>query len=386
MSSAAGPSIATSGLVLDIDMSNTQKSWLGKPTTNLVITKVEDYAGWSTAGWWMHPGNTTSVTSQTLPDGNTGLTLTATTLTTGGLYGYNGYALGAAYVNGTQYTASFWAKSYNGVASLNVRDADAGGTLSTGVSGITDTWQRFSFTWIANASTNMLTFTGSNFSLYNVQLETNSFATPFVVGTRSSTQAIVDLTGQDTLTATSLTYASNGTFSFTSANNSIITGASRTISFANGVSFEVVVNLTDLTSRAQGCLRFTGAGSQGATNYLDIYFPGNGKVRWETIANYPNGVLTTTSFISASTLANNTTYHILCTATAAGAGCIYINGVLDATATFTSPVFGTVTTTMGTEHGGYPSGSIPVAKIYNRALSAAEVAQNFNATRSRYGL
>jgi len=34
----------------------------------------------------------------------------------------------------------------------------------------------------------------------------------------------------------------------------------------------------------------------------------------------------------------------------------------------------------------YFKGKISVVKIYNRALSAAEVQQNFNATRSRFGI
>lgn len=34
----------------------------------------------------------------------------------------------------------------------------------------------------------------------------------------------------------------------------------------------------------------------------------------------------------------------------------------------------------------FTDGSIPVIRIYNRSLSAAEVAQNFNAQRSRYGV
>ena len=34
----------------------------------------------------------------------------------------------------------------------------------------------------------------------------------------------------------------------------------------------------------------------------------------------------------------------------------------------------------------YFGGNIGNCKVYNRALTAAEVAQNFNATRSRYGI
>lgn len=41
---------------------------------------------------------------------------------------------------------------------------------------------------------------------------------------------------------------------------------------------------------------------------------------------------------------------------------------------------------IGTEGSGYMSGLIPYIKFYNRALSAAEIAQNFNFYRTRYGI
>jgi hypothetical protein len=44
------------------------------------------------------------------------------------------------------------------------------------------------------------------------------------------------------------------------------------------------------------------------------------------------------------------------------------------------------TLTLGVRGGQYFDGRISNAKIYNRALSAAEVSQNFNALRGRYGI
>ena len=35
---------------------------------------------------------------------------------------------------------------------------------------------------------------------------------------------------------------------------------------------------------------------------------------------------------------------------------------------------------------GYFAGEIPIVKIYNRVLTAAEVEQNFNALRGRFGI
>jgi hypothetical protein len=45
----------------------------------------------------------------------------------------------------------------------------------------------------------------------------------------------------------------------------------------------------------------------------------------------------------------------------------------------------TTTFTIG-EYAGYLSGNVALTRIYNRALTASEVLQNYNATRSRFGL
>lgn len=45
-----------------------------------------------------------------------------------------------------------------------------------------------------------------------------------------------------------------------------------------------------------------------------------------------------------------------------------------------------VTIARNSNNGEYLLGSLPVVKLYTRALSAAEVTQNFNALRGRYGL
>lgn len=71
---------------------------------------------------------------------------------------------------------------------------------------------------------------------------------------------------------------------------------------------------------------------------------------------------------------------------------VYVNGVLDnGTLTGTVPAAlnsGASTVVIGNVNSGsyYFNGSMGEIKIYNRALSATEVAQNFNALRGRYGL
>ena len=68
----------------------------------------------------------------------------------------------------------------------------------------------------------------------------------------------------------------------------------------------------------------------------------------------------------------------------------YVNGLFDVTRTYN---FNGSTSSTAVDIGfsnrnpSYPfNGNIPQASIYNRALTAAEVQQNFNALRGRYGI
>ena len=65
----------------------------------------------------------------------------------------------------------------------------------------------------------------------------------------------------------------------------------------------------------------------------------------------------------------------------------YVNGVLKATRTYTSSVASTTEVMIGAINNQHEvDGSIPITRVYNKALTAAEVTQNFNAQRTRFGL
>ena len=66
---------------------------------------------------------------------------------------------------------------------------------------------------------------------------------------------------------------------------------------------------------------------------------------------------------------------------------IYINNILSSsTGTNGSMVLGDFRIGVATNLNQYYRGNISNFKVYNRALSAAEISQNFNATRSRYSI
>jgi hypothetical protein len=98
------------------------------------------------------------------------------------------------------------------------------------------------------------------------------------------------------------------------------------------------------------------------------------------------------SIVSANFITLNNWNHIVCTYES-GTKTIYVNGVQVAQVT---GVTGTIfTNTIGIFLGayynngpiGYPlKGRIAISKVYSRGLTLTEVKQNFNATKTRFGL
>ena len=66
----------------------------------------------------------------------------------------------------------------------------------------------------------------------------------------------------------------------------------------------------------------------------------------------------------------------------------YKNGILRNTLSYTQGSVTTATYYIGASHANprFINGRIAIAQIYNRALSADEVLQNYNATKTRFGL
>jgi hypothetical protein len=67
---------------------------------------------------------------------------------------------------------------------------------------------------------------------------------------------------------------------------------------------------------------------------------------------------------------------------------LYVNGVFDNQVSYTGEIQDTYPIRLGNGafgDGPYP-GNIYIASVYNRALSATEVLQNYNATKTRFGL
>ena len=94
--------------------------------------------------------------------------------------------------------------------------------------------------------------------------------------------------------------------------------------------------------------------------------------------------------VVTATVSTNTWYQMVFTKSSSS-NVLYTNGIQQSTASrnCNSPAGGTI---IGDTYaprggvGGFYKGNIAISRMYNRALSAAEVLQNYNAVKSRFGL
>ena len=136
----------------------------------------------------------------------------------------------------------------------------------------------------------------------------------------------------------------------------------------------------------------TGQGSTIADRHLNVGT--DGKLYY--------GVYDTTNRIvtSSMTVTDNTWRNATAVATGANSISLYINGSLNATgigngyASYTTSYIRIASYALSPPNAsgwvnalnGYFSGSLAQALVYNRALSATEILQNYNATRTKFGL
>ena len=90
--------------------------------------------------------------------------------------------------------------------------------------------------------------------------------------------------------------------------------------------------------------------------------------------------------VSTTSLALNTWYFGAVTFSTADGWKLYVNGIQESTSASTTTFNGIGGTLIGAYNLGANlfNGRIALAQIYNRTLTAAEILQNYNATKNRY--
>lgn len=381
MGAYSGSEISNEGLVFHFDMDNTDKSWRGAPTTNLSVVGGKYFDG---------NGNFTidETIQDVLPDGTIG---DVRYLKAEYVYDPNrtvsigNYNLTA----GSTYTLSFYVKNINCTGFNGNLYSPGLGRVIGGISYptiYTDRWARVVKTFtipdegIDPVIVSPQAFRDGGYGVFKMcwlQLEQGSTVTAYAEGTRSNTQAIVDMTGQNTITATNglITYNSDGTFEFDGANDYLDLGY-RPDLLTDSKTNEAWVNASSFTNW-HGII--SNMNSWGTGFSLQI-----GSV--QNIAAMIEGIYLKTSW----TPSTNTWYHIVATRDGnTNQNILYVNGVREASLTRSVTYASNAVTRIGcfyTSPSLYFPGEISQVKVYNRALTAKEVKNNYLATKSRYGL
>lgn len=394
MSVYAGPTVVSNGLVLHYDMGNTQKSFVGASANNLIVTVPY------TLGIYAYVTGPVS-TSSVLDATNNFRTVNRYTITTA--INNARAAFTPTVAVGSTYTFSCIIK-YNGVnvavpsfwvdASKGYPEATGANTLSGEVRQYTliaNGWYALRYTFTVTASPTLAslfvygvttgsdsTYIGQTFDVYNPQFEINSIATPYISGIRSNTQAILDLTNTNVITANALTYSSDNTFSFNGSNNYISIPYTATINAATTFTVDMWFKSSSIATEQ---MLFSTSSSTGPTGWhIEIY---SSKVILQV---YPGGMWTS----STQTLSSNTIYNLTVTYSS-GSIAYYLNGVAMGTGSYTftpstaNPYIGNWSYNSGVNQLLF-NGTIYSTKFYNRVLPASEITANFNALRGRYAL
>jgi hypothetical protein len=310
------------------------------------------------------------------------------------------YGVDASVTIGQPVTTSFWLRAaspsavgqyiafqhynYGGIGG-------ADGFYMNAATGAQGEWVRRSFTFTPTRNTLISYFFPSTgdmkIDVANIQIEQQSTVTPFVAGSRAQNSTAYDLAGNNnhgTLT-NGPTYSSTYRTILFDGIDDYINIPSFTNQPSTGITCEAWINPTETVST--GTVR---GGVISATNtmYLGLFDSKDGgathSLHWAN---------TTSSSRPASangSIPNNAWTHIVGTwdGTTSRA---YINGA----EVWSSPQSGTIpsaTYVVGTYGGGLTDGmhnfqgQIALARVYNKALTGAQIMQNWSTGTTRFGL
>jgi hypothetical protein len=201
----------------------------------------------------------------------------------------------------------------------------------------------------------------------------------YTSGTRSATQGLLDLTGTSTIDISNASFDSNAQMTFDGTDD-YINDASFDMGTHTDITLECIIRFNgSLDSADRKVMHYNKTGGTNAVFQLRkgdsasrlMYQAHNGS-QWYT--------MTDTDAIESDTWA-----HFMITHSGTSA-IMYKNGVQSATATMGNLHWTNANNLLigYRANSEYWKGDIPIMKIYNRALTAAEVLQNYNATKGRF--
>ena len=250
---------------------------------------------------------------------------------------------------------------------------------------ITNEWVNYSFNINPQDTSSMQLYLGSHnshggksFLIYGAQLETGSTKSVFIDGTRSSTQSLIDLKETTDISMSNVSFDSTGQPEFDGTNDYIY--IDEDILNVSSFTVEAIVNITSTGNNNKPIFTCGNISSTGIWFLKHRSGLGNRLVMHGFDGVNPRVDITSTNVVPDAENAyvavtfNGTSYQL------------YINGVADGNSVSDNAVAASNDNYIGRQgsSGTYLLGDVPVLKIYNRGLSAAEVKQNYNAYKNRF--
>lgn len=391
MSVLGGPKVSTNGLVFSYDIAN-DKSFRGESTENLLLFSDRLSGG----NWTGYCGTLSNVTTNSTdvygPNGTYSATKIVrdsnTTCGAGSAFGLY-WNSSSTISSGSVYTISCFARAFSGSVVVNLALNDVNSSTQT----ITTEWKRLTYTATASSTSRgfQILSTAANVTYYvfGAQLERKSYASPYV----SSTSVTGSRIGVLSSIAGSMTGSLSGGVSYISSSLGALSydGAGGLVTFpiianspvdiTSSITLEAVVNIRANVSYGSIFLFGQENGEQYSLNTM-----GSGKFMLGT--NWPGTWYQATSTESYPL---NSWVHVAATFFN-GTVNFYFNGAFSSThalGTSALTAFASSFLTLGCNIPGgdeYFNGSMAIGRIYNRVLTAQEILQNYNATKSRFSL
>jgi hypothetical protein len=401
MSQSLGPYTDRYGLVFGYDTSETANSFKGEPTVNLSYNNgqggseyLSSIISWVNVGSWEYNDNETDVPKPSIP----GVDTTNLRIQSGrGTASSSSIQFGCGFTSvspSTTYNVSVWYRQSRAGASqpyLRTNITNVGlATLAYNGNTSSSTWPVNEWIRITASGTTASNEDGIYISNYlgdsvndkiwyfGHQVEQKDHMTPLVAGTRSSTQGLLDISGNKTINTSNASFNSSGELVFDGTNDFLSVGSFNLYSMGS-CTLEAIIYMNNLSSPDNSYSIFGGLSDESYHGYHEIRNSGGYKMTFWTSANgwrYSN-----------TSLSAQTWYHIAWVWSERTLT-FYLNGTQDGSTTFTtlSP-YGLGFNTIGSfPNERYMNGKIPVAKVYNASLSSTEISQNYNNYKKRFNI
>lgn len=390
MPTSAGPnSKGENSLVFAFDLADTKNSYIGEPATNLQANGSA--VGHNSGGY----GNVVTVVNA--PEKGSGwkkvtinnrgsnfriIQWTYTSMVADTMYCHStvfdwGNMRGKGYFlyldgNGTGTRAYYRPGDYVNQGSGTINSSMPDGKFAAT---ITHTASHTHAFFIGNNTTGV---SGLNDYFYykEYQVEVNSHPTPYTLNTRSATEGLLDLIGNNPINISTVSFDSNAEMLFDGTNDQF---AISDPGVGTSFSIEIVIKVNDYSN---GPI-FVSPSSVGIDHFFRINNTGTISARFVEIADSA-----TDNYISSTVLNTEDYYHVVISKSPSN-GTIYVNGVAEDSHTPTLPAAAwSGAWRIGARWNStyWFNGELPVIKVYNHALSAEEVLANFQVTRKRFNI